>query len=29
MVAWWVTHSYLNNEPIELGDIEIMTAVYG
>ena len=29
MVSWWVTYSYLNNEQIKSGNIEIMTAVYG
>ena len=29
MVSWWVTHSYFNNEPIQIGDIEIMTSTYG
>ena len=29
MISWWVTGSYFNNEPIKIGDIEIMTAVYG
>ena len=29
MVSWWGTYSYLNNEPIQIGDIESMTAAYG
>ena len=29
MVSWWVTVSYFNNEPIKIGDIEIMTAAFG
>ena len=29
MVSWWETDSYLNNEHIQIGDIEIMTATYG
>ena len=24
MVSWWGTDSYLNNEPIQIGDIKIM-----
>ena len=29
MVSLWVKDSYFNNEPIQIGDIEIMTAEYG
>ena len=29
MVYWWGTDSYFNNEPIQIGGIETMTAVYG
>ena len=29
MVSWWGTDSYFNNEQIQIGDIEIMTAAYG
>ena len=29
MVSWWGTYSYLNNELIKIGDIEIMTGAYG
>ena len=29
MVSWWVTDSYLNNELIKIGDIEIITSAYG
>ena len=28
MVSWWITDSYFNNETIQIGDIEIMTAAY-
>ena len=28
MVSWWGIDSYFNNEPIQIGDIEIMTAAY-
>ena len=28
MVSWLGTYSYFNNEPIKIGDIEIMTAAY-
>ena len=29
IVSWWEKYSYLNNEPIKIGDIKIMTAAYG
>ena len=29
MVSWWGTGSYFNSEPIQIGDIEIMTPAYG
>ena len=29
MVSWWGTYSYVNNEQIKIGDIEIMTAACG
>ena len=29
MVSWWGTYSYLNNEKIQIGDIELMNAAYG
>ena len=29
MVSWWGTDSYFNNDHIQIGDIEIMTAAYG
>ena len=29
MVSWWGIYSYFNNEQIQIGDIEIITAVYG
>ena len=29
MVSLWRTDSYFNNEPIQIGDVEIMTATYG
>ena len=29
MVYWWVIDSYFNNELIQIGDIELMTYVYG
>ena len=29
MFSWWGIDSYLNNEQIKIGDIEIMTAAYG
>ena len=29
MVSWGGTDSYLNNEQIQIGDIEIMTSAYG
>ena len=29
IVYWWVTDSYFNNEKIQIGDIEIITAAYG
>ena len=29
MVPWWGTDSYFNNDHIQIGDIEIMTAAYG
>ena len=29
MVSWWKTDLYFNNEKIQIGDIEIMTAEYG
>ena len=28
MVSWWGTHSYFNNEHIQIGDNEIMTDEY-
>ena len=29
MVLWWGIYSYLNNELIKIGDIDIMTAAHG
>ena len=29
MVSWWGTYSYLNNEQIQIGDIEIITSACG
>ena len=29
MVSWWGTDIYFNNEQIQIGDIEFMTAAYG
>ena len=29
VVSWWGKDSYFNNEQIQIGDIEIMTAAYG
>ena len=29
MVFWWGTYSDINNEEIQIGDIEVMTAAYG
>ena len=29
MVSWWGTDSYFNNGQIQIGDIELMTALYG
>ena len=29
MVSWWVIYSYLNNEQIQIGDIEIMNSAFG
>ena len=29
VVSWWGTYSYFNHEQIQIGHIEIMTAVYG
>ena len=29
MVSWWVTDTYFNDELIQIGDIEIITAAYG
>ena len=29
MVSWWENNSYLNNEQIQIGDIEIMNSAYG
>ena len=29
VIYWWGTDSYFNNESIQIGDVEIMTAAYG
>ena len=29
MIYWWVIYSYLNNEPNQIGYIELINAAYG